>query len=330
MLVYNMKVKKGILSMQSDLPHIKIYTDGGCDPNPGPGGWAVILVDWKTGKEKEISGSESQTTNNRMELTAAIEALRTLKNRCRIDFHTDSQYVKKGITEWIEGWIARNWQRKKSPIENVDLWQELHRLCQQHEITWHWVKGHAGHDYNERADRLASAAIPRVVQQIDPSAIQIYLRLSDEDVRRSSPRGWAACIVREGNEEVLSGGHPDISPNHFGLFAVLEVLRQIQDERPIQFFLTNKFVYDGIVSWVAGWRDGGWVKPEKFKEEWKTLDKFDRQRKITWVYMRGPKPDEYNRLGEITTQARAKAPHLPMPPELKAEFDEEAGTLSMF
>jgi ribonuclease HI len=324
-----MKVKKGILPMQSDLPHIEIYTDGGCDPNPGPGGWAVILVDLKTGKEKEISGSESQTTNNRMELTAAIEALRTLKNRCHIDFHTDSQYVKKGITEWIEGWIARNWQRKKSPIENVDLWQELHRLCQQHEITWHWVKGHAGHDYNERADRLASAAIPRAVQQIDPSAIQIYLRLSDEDVRRSSPRGWAACIVREGDEEVLSGGHRDISPNHFGLFAVLEVLRQLQDERPIQFFLTNKFVYDGIMGWVAGWRDGGWVKPEKFKAEWKTLDKFDRQRKITWVYMRDPKPDEYNRLEEITSQARAKASHLPMPPELKAEFDEDAGTLPM-
>lgn len=312
--------------MDNPLSHIEIYTDGGCDPNPGPGGWAAILVDTKTAREKEISGSELQTTNNRMELTAAIQALKALKHRCQIDFYTDSQYVQKGITQWIEKWIAKNWERKSSPIENVDLWQELHQLCQQHEIQWHWVKGHAGHNYNERADRLASAAIPRVESTADPQAVQIYLRLSDEKVHRASPRGWAAAVVRDGDEQILSGGHPDISPNHFGLFAVLEVLNQVKDERPLQVFLTHKFVYDGVIGWVTNWREGGWVKPEKFKPEWKKLDQINRQRKITWMFMRDPKPEVYHRLETAVANARDKAPKLPMPPELR----EDTGTRPLF
>lgn len=317
--------------MNPELPYLEIYTDGGCDPNPGPGGWAAILIFPGKNAEKELSGWEILTTNNRMELTAAIEALKTLKQPCRIELYTDSDYLKRGITEWISKWKQQNWMRKDGEIPNSDLWQELDALCKQHEINWQWVKGHAGNKYNERADELASAAMPRAEQKINPAANRIYLRVSDEEVRRTCSRGWAACIVRDGDEEYLSGGHPAASPNHFALFAVLEVLNQFQDERPIQFFIPNKFLYDGITGWVNGWRDGGWVKPENFRAEWKALDKLDRSREIEWIFMRHPMSPEYDSLKELTAKAKTKAPHLPMPPEVKENADDiGAGTIPMF
>jgi ribonuclease HI len=141
------------------LPKVKIFTDGACDPNPGPGGWAAILRFGDT--EKELSGSEEQSTNNRMELTAAIEALRALKRPCRVDFYTDSEYLKRGITEWLENWRKRNWRRKGGKLANVELWQALDAESEKHEIEWHWVKGHAGHPENQRVDRMARSAILR-------------------------------------------------------------------------------------------------------------------------------------------------------------------------
>jgi ribonuclease HI len=141
------------------LPEVEIFTDGACDPNPGPGGWAAILRFGDT--EKELSGSEEQSTNNRMELTAAIEALRALKRTCRVDFYTDSEYLKRGITEWLENWRKRNWRRKGGKLANVELWQALDAESEKHEIEWHWVKGHAGHPENQRVDRMARSAILR-------------------------------------------------------------------------------------------------------------------------------------------------------------------------
>ncbi|MCD4684366.1 MAG: ribonuclease HI, partial [Anaerolineae bacterium] len=142
-------------------PHVTIYTDGGSEPNPGPGGWGALIIMQHSGKAhaKELSGAAPDTTNNRMELTAAIEALRALKEPCCVTLYTDSQYMRKGITQWIEGWSKRGWRRKDGkPIQNVDLWQTLHTETQRHEIDWQWVKGHAGNKYNERVDRLATAA----------------------------------------------------------------------------------------------------------------------------------------------------------------------------
>ena len=138
---------------------VVIYTDGGCEPNPGVGGWGAILV--YRGTERALSGSDPETTNNRMEMMAAIEALSALKRPCKIALYTDSEYLKKGITEWMPGWKRRNWQRKGGAIKNIDLWKRLDALVQQHEIQWRWVKGHAGVHYNERCDILASEAIAR-------------------------------------------------------------------------------------------------------------------------------------------------------------------------
>jgi ribonuclease HI len=140
------------------LKHIEIFTDGACRGNPGPGGWGA-LIRYKT-IEKEFYGGEKQTTNNRMELTAAIESLKAVKDPCEISLTTDSQYVRKGITEWLTNWKARGWKTaNKKPVKNVDLWQALDEQAARHKVQWHWVKGHSGHRENEFADQLANRGI---------------------------------------------------------------------------------------------------------------------------------------------------------------------------
>ena len=137
-----------------------IYTDGACRGNPGPGGWGAILV--YRGRMKELSGGENHTTNNRMELTAVIKALESLKSNAEVDIYSDSSYVVNGMTSWIHDWKRRGWKRASGALENRDLWQRLSELNDQHHITWHWVRGHAGDELNERADRLANSAIPKM------------------------------------------------------------------------------------------------------------------------------------------------------------------------
>ena len=144
--------------MKRDPGAIHIYTDGACKGNPGRGGWGAILE--SDGKEREMFGGELATTNNRMELTAVIEALAALSRPCRVIVHTDSQYVQKGITEWIHGWKARGWRTAaKDPVKNVDLWKKLDEVVRTHDIDWVWVRGHAGHEGNERADALANKGV---------------------------------------------------------------------------------------------------------------------------------------------------------------------------
>lgn len=144
---------------------VEIYTDGACKGNPGIGGWGALL---KYGKHKqEIFGGELNTTNNRMELLAVIRALESLKRRCRVHLHTDSQYVQKGISEWMASWKARNWKTaNKKPVKNIDLWQMLDQLALNHDIEWIWVRGHAGNDGNEQADALANRGVQSINGEI--------------------------------------------------------------------------------------------------------------------------------------------------------------------
>lgn len=140
---------------------VEIYTDGACKGNPGVGGWGALLR--YAGHEREIFGGERLTTNNRMELLAAIRALETLKRPCTVHLYTDSQYVQKGISQWIDSWRARNWRTSgKKPVKNEDLWRLLDHLTQQHEIEWCWVRGHSGHSDNERADQLANRGVEMI------------------------------------------------------------------------------------------------------------------------------------------------------------------------
>ena len=141
-------------------PEVKIFTDGACSGNPGPGGWGALLR--YESKEKELSGSDFNTTNNRMELTAAVEALKSLKNPCQVKIYTDSQYLRLGITKWMKNWKTRGWKTsQKKPVKNQDLWKALDKAIKPHDIQWHWVRGHAGHRENERVDSLARRAIPK-------------------------------------------------------------------------------------------------------------------------------------------------------------------------
>jgi ribonuclease HI len=137
---------------------VEVYTDGACKGNPGPGGWGALLVSGK--HRRELCGGVAHTTNNRMELTAAIEALAALKRPCRVQLYTDSQYVRTGITEWLPQWKRRGWKTaSKKPVKNADLWVALETEIERHEVHWHWVRGHAGHPGNERADELANQGI---------------------------------------------------------------------------------------------------------------------------------------------------------------------------
>ena len=144
--------------MTAEPPKVLIYSDGACSGNPGPGGWGAVLISGK--HRKEISGGEQLTTNNRMELLAAISALDALKKRSEVELYTDSAYVKNGITGWVHGWKKNGWRTAdKKPVKNVELWQALDALRNKHNVAWHWLKGHAGHPENERADELARQAM---------------------------------------------------------------------------------------------------------------------------------------------------------------------------
>ncbi len=148
---------------------ITIHTDGACSGNPGPGGWGAIL-EWNDHK-KELKGGEGHTTNNRMELMAAISALESLKRPCAVDIHTDSQYLRNGITSWIKTWKRNGWRTaEKKPVKNADLWQRLDTALHHHEVHWHWVRGHAGHDMNERADELAREGLKEARKAEQPGS----------------------------------------------------------------------------------------------------------------------------------------------------------------
>lgn len=138
------------------MDNIVIYTDGGCDPNPGPGAWAALIL--QDGTKKEISGAEPQTTNNRMELSAAINALRSLSGPATVKIYTDSQYLQRGMEEWMPGWLRKNWRGSNGPVLNQDLWKELLEVMKPHQVSWQWVKGHAGNVYNNRVDALVKQA----------------------------------------------------------------------------------------------------------------------------------------------------------------------------
>jgi ribonuclease HI len=170
---------------------IVIHSDGACEGNPGPGGWACTLV--YLNHTKEISGGESATTNNRMELKAAIEALRALKEPCSVEFFTDSEYLRNGITEWIMDWKMRGWRtREKKPVKNDDLWKELDALAAGHQISWQWLKGHAGHNQNERCDFLARQEIGNIRKKF--SADQL-LKHMEEFKSRNGATSEAQTLI---------------------------------------------------------------------------------------------------------------------------------------
>lgn len=298
---------------EEPLPEITVYTDGGADPNPGPGGWGVVLIHSASGKASELKGGEPRTTNNRMELTAAIRALEALKRRCRVRLFTDSQYLRKGITEWLPGWVRRGWKRKDGELQNEDLWRRLAELIVEHDIRWDWVKGHAGNRWNERADQLATLAIreqqaaggtPKTLKPAERPDAEVFLRVSAS----GKGGGWAALVRHEGSETVISGGGKRLSSNQLDLIAAAEALDRLPPGISVAVYTLSDYLRNGATGWIQGWKRRNWMtqegKPVLHRDLWERLDAALTRRRVSWpVVKKDAKLAELEALGAPAKEA---------------------------
>jgi ribonuclease HI len=318
------------------LPDVDIYTDGGCDPNPGPGGWGAILL---YGPHiKEISGAEPATTNNRMELTAAIEALRSLKRPCRVNLYTDSQYLRRGITEWLSGWRAHGWRKADGkPVENVDLWQELAQQAERHRLEWHWIKGHRGQPLNERADRLASEARARMLAPGQDQAADNASDGQDADAWQQMPKvdifasgcslgqpgpgGYAAVLLYAPEEtQVVSGSWPLATSNAMELWAIVAGLRTLQRPFHVTVYTGSRYVLEGARKWLAAWERRRWQtrdgQPIKNQELWMELSHLMGDHDISWRFLPRQQRNTYDERAAQVARSQAES--------VKNELDREA------
>jgi ribonuclease HI len=285
---------------------ILIYTDGGADPNPGIGGWAAIL---KYGRrEKLLSGNEPDTTNNRMELQAAISALQALKRPCQISFYTDSEYLRQGITQWIDRWEASGWKRKGGkPVPNVDLWQKLQRLVKQHDIDWHWVKGHAGDPLNERVDQLARQARLAITPsaQLSDDIPKVYLRASCKG--NPGPGGWGVVVETGADTQQASGSALETTNNRMEITAAIEGLLLLPPGSAVQMFTTSDYLFQGVTRWIHGWRQRAWKKKDGKSvanvDLWQALDRLMKEYAIRWVNAKGQEQPALLEAGKLAVNA---------------------------
>lgn len=265
------------------LPEIIIYTDGACSPNPGPGGWGAIILQ-EGNKPLELSGFGGNSTNNRMELTAVISALGEIKTPHRITLYTDSQYVKNGITSWIDGWQKKNWQTAdKKPVKNVDLWKALLEQVKRHHVNWKWVRGHAADRWNERADELAVAARkkessgknapPAAKRSADPDNVALYTGVT---CKHSSGVGaWCVILCWRRHVKVLGAHAEDMTANQLYIKAVIEGLSTLTRKFPVEVHTHSGYLKDGATSWLSGWQKRNWQtregSPVSNRELWQEL-----------------------------------------------------------
>jgi ribonuclease HI len=272
--------------------HFSVYTDGACHPNPGRGGWgAVILLDRRV--QRELSGGEEVTTNNRMEMTAALEALRALPAGSLIDLHTDSKYLRDGITKWVAAWRKRNWRTQEGEaVKNQDLWVALDAAMVRHDVHWHWVKGHAGDQYNERADAFAEAAArvshrKSVIARTAASDGMVDL-FTAAAYSSTTQRGAWAVVLRWGSvKKVIAGAEPSTSANRMSLVAVLAGLAALKRPVPVRIFCANDYVVEGATRWLAGWQSRAWRTREGKdvvnRDLWQRIVEASARAKFTWV-----------------------------------------------
>jgi ribonuclease HI len=292
-------------------PEVTIYTDGGAEPNPGTGGWAAILLNPASGKVRELSGGEPRTTNNRMELTAAIRALEALNQPCRVHLFTDSQYLRKGITQWLPGWIARGWKRKDGELQNEDLWRRLAELVREHQIDWKWVKGHASDRWNNRADQLATEAIrqqraaggaPAAVAGPAPDA-EVFLRVSCAGRKG----GWAAMVRHAGQEGLLSGRSASTSANQMDLVGALAALESLPLGISVAVYTGSDYLRNGASQWIEGWKRRGWKtqegSPVSNRDLWQRLETVLSARQVSWPSVKGREVPELEALGRTARAA---------------------------
>ncbi len=247
-------------------PEVTIYTDGACSPNPGVGGWAAVLL--KNGRlYQELSGREEETTNNRMELAAALHGLLSLKEPHRVLVITDSTYVKNGICSWMSAWKRRGWlTAARQPVKNRDLWEQLDQVIRDHRVEWQWVRGHSEDPWNERADALAVAARSvRVREQTDElesagpgnDTIAVFCGITYAPSRGAG--SWAVILSYKQYVKVLGGSGKGDSANQFHLQALIAALSALKKDVPVTVYTTSAYLRDGVHSWLAGWQQRGWM-----------------------------------------------------------------------
>jgi ribonuclease HI len=271
--------------MAGDLPSVTIYTDGGCRPNPGPGGWGAVLL--FPGRDPvELSGGKQEATNNRMELVAAIEALASLDGPHQVEMVTDSTYLRQGITEWLPKWRANGWKTSdKKRVKNRDLWEELSQILESHDVRWRWTRGHAGDRWNEAADRLASAAIPRAPLPIDdPKAVHLFTAVAFSGKQKAG--AWGAVLRYAGDERGLSGRVAGASANRMHLQSAVSGLEALKRPVRVHLYTVSDYLKDGATQWVAGWKERGWKtregKPVSHRDLWRRLDAIAGRHRVSW------------------------------------------------
>lgn len=305
---------------------VVIHTDGACKGNPGPGGWGVILQ--LAGVEKELFGGEEHTTNNRMEMMAVIKALEALTRPCEVALTTDSQYVIKGVSEWLEGWKKRNWRTaSKEPVKNADLWKVLDSLLSRHDVVFNWVKGHSGDPMNERADKLANKGVASLRQNKGSQAkdqspkpadgqaslnfkpadslppIRVY---ADGSCRKSKAGGWGVITIDQGVEQEFSGYALETTNNRMELQGPIEALKLLPPGRAAHITTDSQYVQKGIEEWIKDWRRRGWRtasnEPVKNVGLWKELEALCEERTVTWKWVKGHAGDHYNERADNLAQ----------------------------
>ena len=258
------------------LPIVTIYTDGSCSPNPGPGGWGVVILPLK-GKKRELSGKVENTTNNRMELQASLEALQALASPSTVQLYTDSKYVQNGISKWIVNWRNNNWlTAQKEAVKNRDLWEALNQEVQRHKVQWLWVKGHADNPHNERADALAVAARGRIPLPLaEETAVHIFLGITWKQKLKIG--SWAAIFRYQKHFKVIGEAVENSSANRIHIQSACSALQNLKRRLPIHLYTSSGYLKDGAGNWLKGWERNGWHTREgksvSNRAEWQALNR---------------------------------------------------------
>ncbi len=264
-------------------------------------------------KPIELSGHEDMTTNNRMELAAAIEALRSLSAPHHVELVTDSTYLRNGITAWLDGWKKNGWKTaSKTPVKNRDLWQALDMELRRHEVRWTWTKGHANDPWNERADRLASQAIGSPALPLDDfDAVHLFIAIA-----YSGKRGigsWAVVLNWRGTEKQVSGRVTGLTPNHLHIVSAIEGLRQLKRRSRIHLYTVSSYLKDGATTWVRAWKARGWTTrdghPVHHRETWLTLESLLSRHEVHWHVVEEKTAPEALRLAKTIARAEIADGH---------------------
>ncbi len=309
------------VSKPAPITQVQVYTDGGCKPNPGPGGWGAII---RFGHhEWLLSGNDPHTTNNRMEMQAAVAALGLLGSvfgRCQVELYTDSEYLRQGITDWIEQWAQNEWQTQKGEaVKNKRLWRLLYDLTRRHTITWHWLKGHAGHLHNERADRLASQARAALrtpspllagPSEAKEPEVEIYVKASYHQPQGIG--GWGTVLRKEDHVRTISGQERGMSANAMLIRAATEGLGTLTRPCSVVIYSDADYLIRGASQWIKGWVARGWLtrdgSPVANRAEWESLIEAGRPHDVSWRLGHPDDVPELAQAGELAAEAAAEAP----------------------